>query len=168
MTDRADLPIRLRQQIVERRFIDWHGLTVDCIGREVFPELPPPHPIPVQRFLGDSFHSVDFYVLAIEGYYRPTASLEGERLVLFDGMLPDLGESLPSLLHDFGEPAARLDWYYGTLVMVGGEWVYPGRGLTLFLNTDRDRALHIALFAPATLADYLDHLRPHLRKRLRP
>ena len=31
-----------------------------------------------------------------------------------------------------------------------GEWIYAARGITVFVNTDPDRVLHVALYAPTT------------------
>ena len=68
----------------------------------------------------------------------------------------------------FGSPAAQLDWYYGTLPIPGGEWVYPDRGITLFFSMETGKVLHLAVYHPTTLADYRSSLRPNLRKTMRP
>ena len=69
---------------------------------------------------------------------------------------------------DLGEPDERHDYTFGTLAVDDGEWVYAARGITVFVNTDPDRVLHVALYAPTTATDYAERLRPHLAKRLRP
>lgn len=162
-----------RLDIIERRFINWQGLPRLGAGEgppvnAIFPELLQGSGIRPQRYLGESFRPVTYSVLDLPGYYRPTLSMEGETLVLFDAMLPELDNGLAPLLNAFGEPAIQLDWFYGTLEMPGGEWLFPERGISLFLNQARDRALHLALYAATDQTTYLDRLRPHLRKTLHP
>jgi hypothetical protein len=109
-----------------------------------------------------------FVLLDITGYYRPTASIRDNKLVLFDGMNPELLGGFARLRDDLGEPVARLDWFYGTLEIPNGEWVYPERGITIFLNTLADKVLHIAVYRCTDLGNYVSTLRPNLRKELRP
>jgi hypothetical protein len=87
---------------------------------------------------------------------------------LFDGMNPELGDKLAPLLTELGAPDASLDWDYGTLSIPDRELVFAKRGITIFLNTNRDRALHIALYAATTVESYLESLRPTLLKKRRP
>jgi hypothetical protein len=155
-----------RRAIEQRNFIGWRGLPPDCQPRELFPNLPADLQGRPVRYLGEEFRDAVFVPLPLEGYYRPMASFDGDRLILFDGMNPELAGGFAPLKADLGNPAARLDWYYGTLKIADGEWVYPERGITVFLAPEVEQALHIALYQPTTLDDYLKNLRPHLRKTL--
>ena len=92
------------------------------------------------------------------------ANFRDGALILVDGMTPELDGGAGPLLADLGTPATRLDWDFGTLPISQGEWPYPERGITLFLNTTSDKVLHLALYAP-TLDAYLGSLRPPLAKR---
>jgi hypothetical protein len=90
-------------------------------------------------------------------------------LVLFDGMNPELAGPFATLRDDLGTPAGRLDWERGTLKIRGGEWVYPERGITLFVDPDAaNTALHVAVYHVTTLDVYRRTLRPHLGKQLLP
>jgi hypothetical protein len=40
----------------------------------------------------------------------------------------------------------------------GGEWVYPDRGLTLYMRSDRETVLRIWAYAPMTLEAYIADL----------
>lgn len=146
-------------------FVGWRGLPTGCPADALLPGLPagPAGEWPV-RHLGADLRPATFALLDLDAYYRPMASFDGPRLVLVDGMNPELAGGLAPLLADLGDPAERLDWFYGTLAIPRGEWVFPERGITLFLNTDADDALHIALYRPASAAEYLRVLRPNLRK----
>ncbi len=65
------------------------------------------------------------------------------------------------------EPEARLDYRWRTLAVEAGEWVWPERGLALFLSDGGD-VVHAAGFVATTLEDYLERLRPHLGERRLP
>ena len=160
-----------RRAIQTRDFISWRGFPSDCTATDLFPTLPALPSDPAERPvrpLGEDFQPAVFQVLDLPGYYRPTVSFRDDKLVLFDAMNPDITGGFAPLEADLGAPAARLDWYYGTLEMPAGEWIYPARGITVFLNSTFDRVLHIALYHPTTLDAYRADLRPHLRKRMRP
>jgi hypothetical protein len=119
-----------------------------------------------ERPLGEDFERASFRVLECAGYYRPTVSVRDGVVVLFDGMNPE--HELAPLAAELGDPAERLDYAHGTLPVDGGEWVYAGRGITLFVNTTAEELLHVALYAPTEVADYRARLRPHLGKTRRP
>jgi hypothetical protein len=118
------------------------------------------------RPLGDSFERARFRVLELDGFYRPTINVRDGAVVLFDAAMPQV--DFPALVADLGEPDERHDYTFGTLAVDDGEWIFGERGITVYVNTDPDRVLHVALYAPTTAADYADRLRPHLAKTLRP
>ncbi len=149
-------------------FRHWQGLPAACAAHDLFADLPTDLSDLPTRPLGDDFAAADFVLLDLPGYYRPMASFRAGKLVLFDGMNPELAGDFAALHADLGAPVARLDWYHGTLPIPAGEWVYPARGITLFVNTTADTALHIALYGATNLETYRSELRPHLRKRLTP
>jgi hypothetical protein len=148
------------EQIERREFADWHGLPPDAFT------VPDDVSAWAQRPLGDLFEPARFRLLDLEGYYRPRISVRDGAVVLFDGAQPEL--DFVALANALGEPEAREDCTVGTLDVAGGEWIYAGRGLTLFVNSEPDRVLHIALYAPVSVDAYADRLRPHLAKTLRP
>jgi hypothetical protein len=127
----------------------------------------PPHlsdwPI---RPLGDRFEPARFRVLGRDGFYRPTINVRDGAVVLFDAALPQV--DFLALMADLGEPEERHDYTFGTLPLDDGEWIYAQRGITVFVNAEPDRLLHVALYAPTTAAEYAGRLRPHLAKTARP
>jgi hypothetical protein len=157
---------KARDAIVKRSFVGWQGLPAKCHSKDLLPEIPADLNDWPDRYLGDDFQKTKFAVLTMEGYYRPTASLIGEEIVMFDGMNPDLPGGFAPLQADLGEPVERFDWFYGTLEIKAGEWPFPDRGITVFLNSTADRVLHIALYHPAAMSSYIHTLRPPLRKTL--
>lgn len=154
----------VRRAIEGRDFLGWTGLPADCQAREIFPDLPEELTGRPVRYLGDEFRPATFVLLTVEGYYRPMASFNEDRLVMFDGMNPELSGGFAPLKADLGEPPVRLDWFYGTLPIPNGEWAYTTRGITVFLNTNADKVLHLAVYHPTTPDDYMKAVRPHLRK----
>jgi hypothetical protein len=42
--------------------------------------------------------------------------------------------------------------------------VHAGRGITIFLNPDNAFVIHVALYAPTTVADYVARLGPRYRR----
>jgi len=159
---------QIRQAIETQNFLGWHGLAPECTAQELFSNIPSDLTDKPVRPLGDDFSPAVFVLLELAGYYRPMASFRDRQLILFDAMNPELAGGFAPLHTDLGEPAARLDWHYGTLSIPTGEWVYPNRGITVFLNTTADKALHIALYQPTRLSEYQRALRPHLQKQIRP
>ncbi len=49
--------------------------------------------------------------------------------------------------------------------MKDGAYVYPDKGITLFMNPETNETLHIALYQPTDVAGWNANLRPNLRKR---
>ena len=158
----------IRKSIETRNFLDWHGLPQECTAQQLFPNILEDLTDRPVRPLGDDFSPAKFVLLELAGYYRAMASFREDQLILFDAMNPDLPGGFLPLHKELGEPATRLDWHYGTLSIPTGEWIYPERGITIFLNTTSDKALHIALYQPTTLLKYQRSLRPHLQKHVRP
>jgi hypothetical protein len=103
-------------------------------------------------------------MLPLDGYSRPSLSFVEGTPVLFEAMGPELAAGDVALITALGEPAARLDWDFGTLPCPGSEFVYPDRGITLFLRSDHERVLHVALYPATDLNDYIENLRPRLGK----
>ncbi|MBD2198158.1 MULTISPECIES: hypothetical protein [Calothrix] len=158
----------IRQSIETRNFLGWRGLPAECTAQDLFTNIPTDLSDRPVRPLGSDFNQAIFVLLELPGYYRPMASFRHNQLIMFDAMNPDLAGGFAPLHQDLGEPATRLDWHYGTLSIPTGEWVYPERGITVFLNTTADKALHIAVYQPTTLSEYERNLRPHLQKQVRP
>ena len=155
-----------RAAILNHDILGWVGFpTCDLthwLGRPALDDPP-------QRSLGSTLSPAQFQLIEAEGYYRPMISFRDGQAILFDASTPQLKEGLSPILKALGTPAAQLNWWYGTLELPGGEWVYPQRGITLFIDGQKnERLLHIALYSPTTLSTWKATLRPHLRKRLHP
>ena len=152
-----------RQAIEARRFIGWRGLPAECSPDVLFGvdldnqwgELP----------LGETFGPARSRLLDINGYYRPMAYARDGNVVMFDGMNPALDYDWTELSDSLGPPDAILDWVHGTVDMPGGELVYASRGITIFLNPENDFVIHISVYVPTTVEEYIKRLRLNRKKR---
>ena len=90
--------------------------------------------------------------------------VSGGELLLVDAPHPDLPGKLDGLLAALGPPPERLDSYLGTLLIENSEWVYPERGLTVFVNPANRRLLRIAVYRPVSLSGYRENLRLNLKR----
>jgi hypothetical protein len=157
------------QQIQNLDFHSWTGLPADCDWTELTGPLPSDWSEIAQRSLGSEFREAKMIMLPIQGYYRPSMSFVDGKAVLFEAMAPEFPEGGDAaLIAEMGSPAARLDWDFGTLPCPASEFVYPKRGITLFLGDDLKKVLHVALYAATSLEEYNRVLRPRLGKTLRP
>jgi hypothetical protein len=152
-----------RRAIESRHFIGWHGLPPKCTPDALFGlalndqwgEMP----------LGNSFEPARSRLLEIGGYYRPMAYVRNGAVTMFDGMNPTLSCGWTELSDDLGTPEAKLDWIHGAVKMTGGERVHAGRGITVFINPENDFVIHVSLYVPATVEEYIRRLRLTREKR---
>ncbi len=70
------------------------------------------------------------------------------------------GRGEPVAAPDLGEPAVRLDAAIGTLMIPGGELVYPAQGVALRVDPDDGELMAVLLFEPTTADDYVRRVRP--------
>ena len=154
-----------RRAIENRRFVGWRGLPAGCTPDALFG-------VAFDntwglRELGDAFAPARMHILELRGYYRPLATVRDTTVVMFDGMNPELEAGWDALSRDLGTPEAARDFEFGTIAMTGGERVHASRGITVFVNPENQFVLHIAVYAPTTVDDYVHQLRPSLKKTIR-
>gem|GEM_PF-6388523 len=153
----------IREAIETRNLTHWKGLPAACRASDLFDHVPADVSDRPQRSLGG--RTARWVLLKLEGYYRPMASFVDGKFVMFDSMNPTLAVKASDLVKQLGTPAARTDWWYGGVEMKDGAYVYPDKGITLFLNSNTRKALHIALYHPTDLAGWKQDLRPRLHKK---
>jgi hypothetical protein len=151
-------------RIRRRDFIGWTGLPADLAPADLGADGDPESWAP--RRLGEAHEPARRRGLDLEGYRHPEVSVREGRVVLFDGAFPQL--DYDALIADLGDPEERLDYVHGFIHVGEGEWIYGARGITVFINTDATQLLHIAVYAPTTVAEYVAHLRPKLGSTPRP
>ncbi len=168
-TSKVDTPVpqsectRIRKAIEIRDFTGWNGLPAECAADALFDGIPEDLSGRPRRHLGG--RTAEWVILKIDGYYRPMASFVDGTFVMFDAMNPTLSVPVSTLQRELGAPAATEDWWYGSVEMKNSAFVYPDKGITLFLNSDTHEALHIALYHRTDLSGWQQGLRPRLRKK---
>lgn len=157
------------QMIQNRDFRNWRGLPSGCNWPSAHDERSAdPREWWVRKLRGhlDSAWTEN---VDLAGYYQPRFTYHRGDLMLFDGRNPELSCTSAELLEALGEPAAKLDWDAGTLPLPGMEWVWPERGIALYLGGDADHVSHVALFAATTSEEYKKgHLRIDEKKGFPP
>jgi hypothetical protein len=148
------------ERIRGRDFVGWRGLPADLAPADLG-AAGDPSAWGVRR-LGAEAAPARFRPLSLDGYLSAQLSVRDDRVILFDGVRPQL--DFAALAADLGEPDERLDFVNGLVPIPGGEWVFAGRGITVFVNKGADKATYVVLYAPTTAADYRARLRPDLAK----
>jgi hypothetical protein len=157
-----------RAAIEARRFIGWTGLPAGCDVTETFGIALEAEWTP--RLLGRKPQKVRRNLLELPGYRQPLLSVGQDGAVLmFDGHLPDVDGGWPALQQDLGAPDAKLDYVNGLLgATPQGEWVYASRGITVFVNSDTTRLMHVAVYPVTTVERWEDELRFDLEVKRTP
>ncbi len=59
-----------------------------------------------------------------------------------------------------GEPRIKLDSYFATVptLKAKSEWVYPSRGISLFMSTDQSKVVAVAVYPETTVERYKNEL----------
>jgi hypothetical protein len=155
---------RALEAIESRDFRHWNGLPDDLQPSELIGDRKDDD-LATWR-LGEALEPASFALVAKPGYGQLRASIRRGALCLLDASHVELGTTLEELLLALGEPAAKLGWSDELVEEPDAEWVYPDRGITLFLNRSRDALRRIALYRSTTTDEYRDSLRPSFRARL--
>ena len=147
-----------------REFSGWTGLPPSCSLEEVTQHFPLLNDGVGLARLGR--RKRQFRMLVVEGYDHPCRIwLDGPQVLMLDVQYPTFLPDVTVLLNGLGEPEAKLDYVWGTLPIERGEWVYPNRGLTLFVTPSNLSVLHLAVYLRTTLQTYEENFRLHLGKK---
>jgi hypothetical protein len=110
--------------------------------------------------LGEPGKTRDFIVLPIAGTPRGAKVwFDGNRVISMMIQLPPV-PNVTVLFQALGAPAARLDGQWDVVRVPQGEWVWPDRGMTLGLDNSGSKVVRAYFYAPTSVADWKDRLRP--------
>jgi hypothetical protein len=152
-----------------RDFRDWRGLAPDTSLGDAAAAFEVDDDWRGSGKLGSDRREATWVSAAIEGYEEAARVWLDESLVLLiDAESPTLTTPLPVLLEAVGTPEAKLTSYLGTFPIPESEWVYTGRGLTLYVNPENGILLRVAVYTATTLAVYRERLRLDLEMRRLP
>ncbi len=151
----------------KRDFKNWRGLPSSCSLADVIRHFRRLNDGCGQARLGQRKSS--FVMVMAEEYCNPIRLwLCGRQVLALDVAVPELTPQLPSLQAVLGEPTTKLDCYLGYLRYEQAEWVYPERGLAIFVNPESQRLERIVVFRSTTIDIYKAQFRVHLRMRRLP
>ena len=145
---------------LEKRFAQLRGLPAACRVDDVATELGGRAALD-SSCLGEQRRQASFQVAVVPGFTDPIRVWydQGGLLMLYADF-PEPPGGWTALRAALGSPEAKLDYRWGVVTVAGGEWVYPSRGLSVFLTPALDRVVQIADFAPTSLTAYRRSLRP--------
>lgn len=152
------------QNIIECDFYTWNGLPEECNMEKIVGPLPESWENTPVRHLGSNFRETKWIVIQHAKYYRPSICYYNGKAVLFEAMVEEIKGNHEELIKSYGLPSAKLDWNFGTLPLSESEYVFPNRGITLFIDAEEMKVLYVALYQVTTLDNYIENLRPNLGK----
>ena len=147
------------EQFSEKEFLEWTGLP-NCSPQEIlafFKQDTSTQESP-SHWRGKSFAKASFRHFELEGYALGLDLwFRGNQVICLEGEIPQLDNS-EELLKAFGEPAAKLPYYFDVALYPEHEFVYPQLGIALFLSDNQQEILQIEVFQPQSLAEYKENV----------
>jgi len=152
------------QAIKALEFRDWYGLPMECTYGDLESEFKRFRDEYGQGGLGRKHVITRYRIHLAEGYaHHLKEYFRQEHIALIQIEYPALPYAAADLLQRLGPPEFELDYHREVMPVPKGAWVYPARGLTLFLDAGRSAIMGIGLFHPCHLAEYLDDIHPDTR-----
>jgi hypothetical protein len=138
----------------------FHGLP-PCTREELASALgTTPLPGEGRSQLGTPGRTLAFIVIPMAGTHRSAKVwVDGKWVVSMMIQLPPV-PNVAVLFQALGAPAARLDGQWDVVRVLQGEWVWPDRGLTLVFDNSGSKVVRAYFYAPTSVADWKDRLRP--------
>jgi len=152
------------QNFAAHEFMNWTGLPESCSLVEVTQQFPLVNEGYGLTWLGRTKR--EFRMLVVAGYDHPVRVWsDGPRVLMLDVGYPSLSSGIADLLNHLGEPETKSDYDWRTMRIEKGEWVYPDRGLALFLSSDNSSIFHLAVFSRTTMQGYEENFQLDLGER---
>lgn len=160
MTNKPDCKSAL-EAITSRRVEDFRGLPGCRLG-DVEKAFKSPASAKRHTKLGDRGRAASFVNFMVDGYGEPVSAwYDGDSVFMISIEHPELAEPTSEVLQSLGEPAGKFDFSVNDAVRIeAGVWVWPDRGLALYVNPKKDNYLfRLAVFASTTLDDFAQNLK---------
>ncbi len=139
-------------------FMNWEGLSPSCSPSTIANYVSGNLENKGIYALGTKLIPVSFVNLAFKHYKQPIRLwFRGEKTEVLEVMYPEITD-LKGLLENLGPPSAKMDYYFDVMVNEGGAYVNVTKGITLFMNTARDRVMKIWVYVPVTLERYVGEM----------
>lgn len=155
--------------ITARDYRNWKGLPAGLQISEVDAALPRLRDEYGIGKLGNTFRPAMFRMHVAEGYpFNLKVWFREERVVLIEMNHPRLSHPSQELLKGLGKPEDKLDYHLDVLPVAGGAWIYPKRGITVFLDVGLTEVMRIAVYPSCSRTEYLEQLHPSGQVREQP
>lgn len=146
--------------IRNKTFHDWTGLPAACSYGdfdEAFERMGEEYG---RNTLGSGKLRTRYRTYTADEYEEPLKVwFRDDDLVLIEISYPELPYPGTDLLDRLGEPDDRLDYELDVIEIEGGAWIYPPRGIALFLDAGKERVMRISLFRSCSPAEYAAEIR---------
>lgn len=149
------------QTITEKAFQRWEGLPESCTYSDFDDAFERQRESHARGTLGRAKIRTNFRRHVADGYSEPLKVwFRDDDVVAIEVSYPDLPYPDEELLNLLGEPATRFDYHLDVLPISGGSWVYPDRGLALFLDAANEKVMRLSLFTRCSLEEYVEEIKP--------
>ncbi len=139
--------------LAELRFEEWIGLPTDCSRDDLAKQFEPTGGRGT-FVLGSKRTSAEFEQLSFPiGTEHLKLWMVDSKVAMVELANPKI--QLKELLEKLGEPDAKLEFAWDVLTLKG-EWVWPKRGLTLFVNPENHEPLGVAVYPATTVEAYVE------------
>ncbi|MBN2535251.1 MAG: hypothetical protein JXB88_20395 [Spirochaetales bacterium] len=162
MKERNQTCDNIFKQIKEINFPQWQGIPGECDYSNFDANFTRISDIFGANMLGKSIIQTHYRVYKIDGYSgNLCAWFRENELILIEAKSPQFTDlkTQKDLIAAFGNPVAKLSYSQEFLLQPEGEWIYPGKGISLFLDDTKQKIMQINLFHSCTLEHYIQTIR---------
>lgn len=144
-----------------KEFEQWHGLPSECQISDIFSLFKSITEDASVGKLGSEYIPSFYKVYVLENYNEPIQVWFKDNAILkIEAKYPQLSANqYQAITKALGEPTDKLDYYFDILMIPNGEWVYPKRGISLFLNADGTGLVNLSVYHPTSLETYKRNIR---------
>jgi len=122
----------------------------------------------VVTLLGEDFNEVSYWDIAHnweDGSSIAVWQKDGDLLKIDHHKIWYDEEMVSSFIAKLGIPEKKLDYYRGVSTMENKAWIYPDKGIALFLGRSENNIYSISYFNITSLENYENTLHPTQRER---
>lgn len=153
------------------RIAEWRGIDPECRIDDLRETFPIDDDWGGVGYLGEEEWDAEYVGITAEESGEESGNDvrlwhdEEGRLLLVEIIDPRRFPTVDALLDTLGHPDTRLDATVGLRRGRQNEWVYPERGLTLYVTSDTEHVERVLGFVPTSVEEYTLNLRPNLEGR---
>ncbi len=145
--------------IKNANYINWTGLPEMCHFQEFSEKFELISSHVGKGYIGKKNVPINFLTFKLPGILSPSRLwLDNDEFIkMIELDFPPFIDFI-QLAKEIGEPSYKVDYYFGSVCIKNGEWIYPERGITFKLNADYERVIKILLYSPVSFEHYRDQI----------